>query len=661
MIFTEDFFSPGSSFPNDDIVQLVDSNTYENINFKKETHWYDNTLMEDTKADGVIYRKKVNNYYRRIYSHGNEYMEKDTMADMKNLTHTEILLLKMNFYKGVRLSGYYIKGDTPAPIEYYISDTTSPDDDGSLVTVGTIRLFHQFTKNVDVSYFGAKQDGTTNNTSIFQRAANLKLPLFVRNLNPDSYYMFDGRVRLFNSATGFGFPKLKVTEEVNQFELPEECKPKVKATEDVNQFELPKKCEYKYWRYSIFHIANKVNREYIEISGFHLDGSWDGIYTGSEHEAPIIISSSNSVKVYNNKIENAVGDCIQIYWYAGEFEPRIQDYCKDIHVYDNILLNPYRCNVGVISGLDIHIERNHMEKTNNHVVPIDLEMDEWKTYGQLMRNIFVDKNYVYAPGCQNAISCLGVLDGVKGISITNNVLICSEVDGRAINLEAGYGLIEDVYCFNNKVKCLLALRVTGYYRVKNVTLQKTSPVEKDGQYVLANIGWADDIKIINNYSKIDKLFHENIMCGGNATTNILIEGNMLESVQYRNICLIAQNDNVIIQNNNLKFNYHSIDADPYGAGPYCRNVRISTNTFKSTDPLQVAFHAGMKNIVGFDFANDNILENVVGSVSNQDLIAINGSHTTATRKYHGFLGEVKFNRDTKLYEVFKDLNTWDGI
>lgn len=640
MIFTEDFFSPGSNFPSDDVVQLVDSSTYENVNFKKVTLWYDGTLMDDSKADGVIYRKKGNDYYMRIYSHGNEYLEKDTMTEMKNLTHTEVLLLKMNFYKGVRLGGYYIKGDTPAPVTYYLSDSVAPDDEGSLVTAGAVRLFHQFIKEVDVAYFGAKQDGITNNTPIIQRAANLGLPLLIRNVNSGSYYMFDGRVRLFNSVIGSGFPKLKVTDKVNKFEQP---------------------VDYKYWRYSIFHIANKTSKEYIEIRGLHLDGSWDGSYTGSEQEAPVIISSSNSVKIFNNKIENALGDCIQIYWYAGEFEPRTQDYCKDIHVYDNTLLNPYRCNVGVISGLDIHIERNYMEKTNNYVVPIDLEMDKWNTSGQLMRNIFVDKNYVYAPACHNAISCLGVLDGVKGISITNNVLVCSETDGRAINLEAGYGLIEDVYCFNNKVKCSLALRVSGLYRVKNVTLQKTSPLEKDGQYVLANIGWADNVKIINNYSKIDKLFHENIMCGGNATANILIEGNTLESVQYRNICLIAQNDNVIIQNNVLKFKYHSIDTEVFGDNPYCRNVRISTNTFKSTDSLQVAFRAAIDNITGFDFSNDNILDNVIGSISNQDLITINASHTTATRKYHGFLGEVKFNRDTQVYEVFKGLNTWETI
>lgn len=641
MIFTDEFFASNSNFPNDNIVQLVDSSTYRNVNFKKVTQWYDNTVMDDSKADGVIYRKKGNDYYVRISTNENEYLEKDIMAEMKSLSNTEVLLLKMKTYKGVRLSGYYTKGDTPNPIHYYVSGSTEPDDDGSLVTVGTIRLFHQFIKEVDVAYFGAKQDGITNNTPIFQRAANLKLPLSIRNINSDSYYKFFGKVTLYHSAIGHGLPTLKMTNEVNS-----------KASNNNEG----------YFVYSIFHIYKKLSKDYIEISGFHLDGSWDGISKLSEQQAPIIISSSNCVKIFNNTIENALGDCIQMY-HTSNSGP--QEYCKDIHIYDNVLLNPYRCNVGLISGKDINIERNHMEKTNDHVAAIDLEMDNWVDLGQMMRNIFIDKNYVYAPACKKAISCLGVHDGVKGISITNNTLICSEDAGQAINMVAGYGLIEDIYCFNNKVKCYQALLLTGFYRVKNVMLQKTSPVEKGGQYILANIGWSDDVKIINNFSKVDTMYTENIMCGGNGTTNILIEGNTLESVQFRNICLVSQNDNVIIQNNNLKFKYHSIDTDPYvdnpSITPYCKNVRISTNIFKSTDPLQVAFRAAIENIVGFDFANDNVVENVVGTISNQDLITINASHTTATRKYHGFLGEVKYNTDTKLLEIYKGLNDWQNV
>lgn len=63
MIYTNDFFATGSSYPNDNLVQLVDSFTGENVNFKKVTVWHDGSLMNPAKADGIIYRQKNSDYY----------------------------------------------------------------------------------------------------------------------------------------------------------------------------------------------------------------------------------------------------------------------------------------------------------------------------------------------------------------------------------------------------------------------------------------------------------------------------------------------------------------------------------------------------------------------------------------------------------------------
>ncbi|MFP3802389.1 hypothetical protein, partial [Paraburkholderia sp. SIMBA_027] len=51
------FFSPGSSYPSDDLVQLVDSYTKENVNYQKYNG--SATVIDD----GVVYRKKGNDYY----------------------------------------------------------------------------------------------------------------------------------------------------------------------------------------------------------------------------------------------------------------------------------------------------------------------------------------------------------------------------------------------------------------------------------------------------------------------------------------------------------------------------------------------------------------------------------------------------------------------
>lgn len=66
MIYTEDFFAQGSTYPNNDLVQLVDSYTNENVNFKKVILWHDGSAMTPGKADGIIYRQRGSEYYADV-------------------------------------------------------------------------------------------------------------------------------------------------------------------------------------------------------------------------------------------------------------------------------------------------------------------------------------------------------------------------------------------------------------------------------------------------------------------------------------------------------------------------------------------------------------------------------------------------------------------
>lgn len=66
MKFTNDFFSPTSTDPADNLVQLVDSYSLENVNYQKVTHWYHEAnpvAMTDALCDGIIYRKRNGEYY----------------------------------------------------------------------------------------------------------------------------------------------------------------------------------------------------------------------------------------------------------------------------------------------------------------------------------------------------------------------------------------------------------------------------------------------------------------------------------------------------------------------------------------------------------------------------------------------------------------------
>lgn len=133
----------------------------DTVTATKVTQWYDGSVMSPDKADGKVYLryKSTGEYFLvNLPNFGELFLEKDTMQSMRDMSSTEILLLKMGYYKGVRLNGYYSKNDTPKPIEYFLSTTSQADDGGSVIVIGDIKLEHEFTGDVDMKYFGISGD-----------------------------------------------------------------------------------------------------------------------------------------------------------------------------------------------------------------------------------------------------------------------------------------------------------------------------------------------------------------------------------------------------------------------------------------------------------------------------------------------------------------------
>lgn len=86
------------------------------------------------------------------------YLYKDTVAELRDMSSDEIAKLQSGFYKGVKLNGYYEKGDTPASIEYYISATSALDDGFSVFEVGGVKFEHDFKRIIHLNYAGVKAD-----------------------------------------------------------------------------------------------------------------------------------------------------------------------------------------------------------------------------------------------------------------------------------------------------------------------------------------------------------------------------------------------------------------------------------------------------------------------------------------------------------------------
>lgn len=110
----------------------------------------------------------------------NQFLYKETMLEMRALSSSEIADLQNGSYLGITLLGYHEKGDTPAPINYYLSQQTGQaDDGGSVIEVGGVKLEHSFVEAVDPRYFGVVGDGLTDDSSAMQLALSYGVDVVV--------------------------------------------------------------------------------------------------------------------------------------------------------------------------------------------------------------------------------------------------------------------------------------------------------------------------------------------------------------------------------------------------------------------------------------------------------------------------------------------------
>lgn len=113
----------------------------------------------------------------------NQFIIKNTLADIRTLSAAELTALTNGTYDGLRLLGYHQANDTPCPIDYYISNTTEQDNAGSVIAVGGKKLEHKFTQQIDSRYFGTKGDGIADDADALIRciksAIHHKVPVYI--------------------------------------------------------------------------------------------------------------------------------------------------------------------------------------------------------------------------------------------------------------------------------------------------------------------------------------------------------------------------------------------------------------------------------------------------------------------------------------------------
>ncbi len=196
---------------------------------------------------------------------------------------------------------------------------------------------------VDVRAFGARGDGVADDTAAFRAAAATGRNVFVPR--PPAAYVLTGFVALRASIRGDGsLPTLRMRG----------------ADGDPDQGHARNLL-----------VVDGYTGPGLTVSGLRLDGGWDGTSKRGEWSHGIRVASSRNVTIRGNVIERTYGDCIFIGHYAGpaSFSP------SNVVVEGNLLSEPRRCCVAVVSGSNVVIRGNRLVKSSDYVAAIDLEPD----------------------------------------------------------------------------------------------------------------------------------------------------------------------------------------------------------------------------------------------------------------------------------------------
>lgn len=138
-----------------DIIKRVDKISGDNVNYREVLTWFDGSLMNDAKVDGFVYKKIGNKFYQRTFDNLiSTSLVKKTMVELRAITETEVLMLKMGVYKSIVLEGYFNHLDTPKSTIYSLSNSNLPDNSGNIIRVGDVVFETPIFDKIPVYLFG---------------------------------------------------------------------------------------------------------------------------------------------------------------------------------------------------------------------------------------------------------------------------------------------------------------------------------------------------------------------------------------------------------------------------------------------------------------------------------------------------------------------------
>ncbi|WP_160137565.1 right-handed parallel beta-helix repeat-containing protein [Chryseobacterium sp. c4a] len=300
----------------------------------------------------------------------NQFLTKNTMDAMYNMCSCELDDLQAGVYAGVKLLGYYQKGDTPAPIIYYPSPMeVRPDDRGSVVAIGTIKLVHNFINIVDVKYYGVFPNLDADDTTI-------RINRVIKGSCPQ-IFIGDGEYKIAGDDR-----ETKVTDflrDAGGIEMLDNKR--LIMSDNCYLIQRPTNKE----QYNVIRVYNKKN---VFITGGNILGD-RYTHTGTEGEwgYGIAVSGGSDITLKNIKIKDCWGDGLNIQHYYDK--NNILHLLNGLTADKIISSNNRRQGMSIEGGENLYFTNCAFNNSNGTSPECGVDIEPWDT-GSIVRNVVFD-------------------------------------------------------------------------------------------------------------------------------------------------------------------------------------------------------------------------------------------------------------------------------
>lgn len=159
----------------DTLTNIINSTNKVSTNYIKTTVYADGTAMNDTKVDGIIYRKLGTEYFMQAFDLTlSRILVLPASIQLKTLSLETRIRLRLGYYNKIETKGYYLEGDKGEGQFTVSLDPLLIEDNGSVFSLG-LGMFAKLIPIQSISYtaFGAKlldnNDNIANDSIAIQK------------------------------------------------------------------------------------------------------------------------------------------------------------------------------------------------------------------------------------------------------------------------------------------------------------------------------------------------------------------------------------------------------------------------------------------------------------------------------------------------------------